>query len=171
MSNNSQHSFFQSIAYNLAYNNLGLTYPNPSVGAVIVKDGRIISKAVTSGSGGSHAELLAINNAIEDVKGADLYVTLEPCSHFGKNPPCTEAILSSGIKRVFYSYKDPNPLVNGSGIFELESKGVECFKLDICDVGISHYNPLRYNRDKAFVSLKLATSLDMKIALKNGESK
>jgi len=159
------------MAYNMAYDNLGLTYPNPSVGAVIVKDGRVIGKAVTSSSGGSHAELLAINNALEDVKGADLYVTLEPCNHQGKNPPCCNIILSSGIKRVFYSFIDPNPLVSGLGIKALQNHGVECCKLEATGDGLYEGFFSKYNRSRPFVTLKLATSLDMKVALQDGSSK
>ena len=94
-------SHFINIAFNIALNNVGLTYPNPSVGAVIVKDDVIVSKAVTQSLGGSHAEFMAIQNAGCDVSGADLFVTLEPCCHYGKNPPCTDIIIKSKIKRVF----------------------------------------------------------------------
>ena len=91
-------AFFQKIAFNLAFNNLGLTYPNPSVAALLVKDGRIVSRAVTCPDGGSHAEYVAIKNSkIQNFANVDLYVTLEPCSHVGKNPACAKLIIDSGF--------------------------------------------------------------------------
>lgn len=165
-------AFFQKIAFNLAFNNLGLTYPNPSVAALLVKDGRIISRAVTSKNGGSHAEFLALENCkIKDLANVDMYVTLEPCSHIGKNPACAKLIIDSGIKRVFYSYLDPNPLVNGKGIKLLMENGIECIHLPVYQDEFEGFSPLRYDRTKILVSLKSASSLDMKMALKNGDSK
>ncbi|MDC0857466.1 bifunctional diaminohydroxyphosphoribosylaminopyrimidine deaminase/5-amino-6-(5-phosphoribosylamino)uracil reductase RibD [Rickettsiales bacterium] len=164
--------FFQKIAFNLAYDNLGLTYPNPSVAALLVKDGEIISKAVTSQNGGSHAEYLAIKNSkIQNFSNVDLYVTLEPCSHIGKNPACAKLIIDSGIKRVFYSYRDSNPLVDGKGVKMLQDNGVECVYLPVYEEEYRGFSPLRYDRNQMLISLKNASSLDMKMALKSGESK
>jgi len=164
--------FFQKIAFNLAYDNLGLTYPNPSVAALLVKDGEIISKAVTSQNGGSHAEYLAIKNSkLQNFANVDLYVTLEPCSHIGKNPACAKLIIDTGIKRVFYCYRDSNPLVDGKGIKMLQDNGVECVHLPVYEEECRGFSPLRYDRNQMLVSLKVASSLDMKMALKNGESK
>ena len=164
--------FFQKIAFNLAYDNLGLTYPNPSVAALLVKNGEIVSKAVTSKNGGSHAEYLAIKNSkLQNFANIDLYVTLEPCSHIGKNPACAKLIVDSGIKRVFFSYYDSNPLIDGKGIKMLQDNGVECLHLPVYQDEYKGFSPLRYDRNQILISLKNASSLDMKMALKNGESK
>ena len=94
----------------------GKVNPNPLVGAVIVKNGKIIGEGYHKYFGGNHAEVEAINNANEDVRGADIYVTLEPCAHYGKTPPCAEAIVKMGFKNVYIGAKDPNALVAGKGI-------------------------------------------------------
>jgi len=103
----------------------GRTSPNPCVGAIIVKNGRIISKGFHEKAGSPHAEINAINNAVESVLGATIYVTLEPCNHTGRTPPCSRAIVVSGFKRVVVGMTDPNPAVNGSGIDYLRSNGLE----------------------------------------------
>lgn len=100
-------------ALELAEKGIGHTNPNPLVGAVIVKDGRIIGEGYHQLYGGHHAEINAFNNATEDVRGATMYVTLEPCSHYGKTPPCADAIVKKGIKEVVIGLMDPNPLVAG----------------------------------------------------------
>lgn len=115
---------YMRLAINEAKKGLGRTSPNPCVGAVIVKDDRIIAKGYHKKAGTPHAEIHALQQATEAVAGATIYVTLEPCNHTGKTPPCTLAIIESGISRVVVGMKDPNPLVNGSGIAALESCGI-----------------------------------------------
>ncbi len=109
----------------LAEKGRGNTSPNPMVGAVLVKDGRIVGKGYHQGFGKPHAEVEAIKDAGKKVKASILYVNLEPCSHYGKTPPCTDAIISAGIKKVVYSVKDPNPAVNGRGAAMLRRHGLE----------------------------------------------
>ena len=122
--NNKEDTFFMRLALREAQKGLGRTSPNPCVGAVIVQDGRIISKGYHKKAGSAHAEIDALRKATAAVTGATLYVTLEPCNHTGKTPPCTHAVVNSGIARVVIGMKDPNPLVNGSGIAFLESNGI-----------------------------------------------
>ena len=110
----------------------GFTNPNPMVGAVLVKEGRIIGKDCHREYGGFHAERNAILNCREDMQGAELYVTLEPCCHYGKTPPCTEIILESGIRKVYIGAMDPNPLVAGNGARILKQNGVEV-ETGICE--------------------------------------
>ena len=111
---------FMSIAIELAKKGIGHVNPNPLVGAVIVKNGEVIDKGYHKYYGGNHAEVEAINNSIEDVKGSTLYVTLEPCFHYGKTPPCVEKVISSGISKVVIGSLDPNPLVAGKSIEKLK---------------------------------------------------
>ncbi|MBU1565693.1 MAG: bifunctional diaminohydroxyphosphoribosylaminopyrimidine deaminase/5-amino-6-(5-phosphoribosylamino)uracil reductase RibD, partial [Proteobacteria bacterium] len=122
--NSKEDVYFMRIALKEARRGLGRTSPNPCVGAVIVKDERIIAKGYHKKAGTPHAEINAIRQATEAVAGATLYVTLEPCNHTGKTPPCTHAIIKSGVYRVVIGMKDPNPLVNGTGIAFLKSYGV-----------------------------------------------
>ena len=123
-------------AISLAKKGTGYTSPNPLVGAVIVKDGRIIGEGYHAIYGDLHAERNAIKNLTEDAKGATIYVTLEPCCHYGKQPPCTEAILAAGITKVVIGSRDPNPLVSGKGTDFLRSQGIEViedFMREECD--------------------------------------
>src|SRR5271156_1713881 len=120
---NEQHVFMQT-ALSLAKRNLGQTWPNPAVGAVIVKDGKIIAEGFTARGGRPHAETEALQQAGERAKGADIYVTLEPCAHHGKTPPCTDAIITAGIARCFVAVRDPNPQVNGKGIAQMKAAGI-----------------------------------------------
>ncbi|MBS7007650.1 MAG: bifunctional diaminohydroxyphosphoribosylaminopyrimidine deaminase/5-amino-6-(5-phosphoribosylamino)uracil reductase RibD [Anaerostipes sp.] len=160
-------------AIELAEKGIGYTNPNPAVGAVIVKDGRVIGEGYHETYGGPHAERNALKNCTEDPKGAELYVTLEPCCHYGKTPPCTEALIESGIRRVYVGNLDPNPKVSGRGVQILREHGIqtetgimeeECRKLnDIFFHYISHDTP--------YVALKYAMTLDGKTAVKTGESK
>lgn len=160
-------------AIELAKRGIGSVNPNPLVGAVIVKDNQIIGEGWHEKYGGPHAEVNAFKNAICDIKGADMYITLEPCSHYGKTPPCAKAIASYGIKRVFVGMKDPNPLVSGRGIKILEDNGIEV----VCGVNEAEcraLNPvfIKYiTTSKPFVVMKSAMSLDGKIATCTGQSK
>ena len=117
--------YFISRALNLAKKGQGLTSPNPAVGAVVVKNGIIVGEGFHEKAGQPHAEVIALNNAGKDAEGATIYVTLEPCSHFGKTPPCVHKIKESGIKRVVSAIKDPNPLVSGKGLQYLINNGIE----------------------------------------------
>ncbi|MBL7158223.1 MAG: bifunctional diaminohydroxyphosphoribosylaminopyrimidine deaminase/5-amino-6-(5-phosphoribosylamino)uracil reductase RibD [Candidatus Omnitrophica bacterium] len=125
------HEHFMREAIRLARRAKGKTYPNPAVGAVVVNDKKIISKDYHKKCGLPHAEALALAKAREKAKGASLYVTLEPCAHHGKTPPCVSAIIKSGIKKVYVGIKDPNPLVNGKGIKMLRNNNISV-RVGIC---------------------------------------
>ena len=112
-------------AIELAKKGIGFVNPNPLVGAVIVKNGKIIGEGFHEKYGELHAERNALKNCTEDPRGAQMYVTLEPCCHYGKNPPCTDAVIASGIKKVYVGSSDPNPLVAGKGIKQLREHGLE----------------------------------------------
>ena len=150
----------------------GATYPNPCVGALIVKGGEVVAKGRSSRAGGPHAEVVAIGKAGEAARGADLYVTLEPCSHHGRTPPCTGAILRAGIRRVFVAIKDPNPQVRGKGIAKLRRAGVEVrVGVGEEDARALHEHYLfAQERGRPFVTLKAAVSIDGRIATHNGHS-
>ncbi len=157
----------------LAMKGEGLVAPNPLVGAVIVKDGRIIGEGWHRRYGDLHAERDALKNATEDVKGATMYVTLEPCCHYGKQPPCTEAIVEAGISEVYIGSRDPNPLVHGKGVAFLREHGIEIhedYLRDECDA----LNPVffHYIREKhPYVVMKYAMTMDGKIATRSNKSK
>ena len=152
---------------------IGFTNPNPLVGAVIVKDGKIIGRGYHERYGGLHAERNAIKNAWGDTNGADMYVTLEPCSHHGKQPPCTEAIVEAGIERVYIGSRDPNPLVSGKGVEYLKNHGVEVFEDVLRDECYSlndiffHYITTKM----PYVIMKIAMTADGKTATRTGHSK
>lgn len=160
-------------AIELAKRGEGFTNPNPLVGAVIVKDGRIIGEGYHEFYGGLHAERNAIKNATEPTVGADMYVTLEPCSHHGKQPPCCEAVVDAGIKNVYIGSADPNPLVSGRGIEYLKSHGVNVTTdvlKDECDAInkiFFHYITTK----RPYVIMKTAMSIDGKCASYTGDSK
>ena len=122
--NNAEDTRFMRLALREAKKGLGRTSPNPCVGAVIVRNGEVIAKGYHKKAGTPHAEINAINQARSSLAGATMYVTLEPCNHTGKTPPCTHALIEKGIARVVVGMKDPNPLVNGKGIAFLQSKGI-----------------------------------------------
>jgi len=151
----------------------GKTKTNPCVGAVVVKDGEIIGRGFHEEFGGPHAEVVAIDEATESVEGADLYVTLEPCSHQGKTPPCTQKILESGIKRVFVGIVDPNPVNAGKGIDFLMENGVEVYPGFLEKQGASLIEEFVKNitYKKPYYSVKLAQSIDGKVATHTGDSK
>lgn len=163
---------FMSLALKLARRALGRTSPNPAVGAVLVKHGKVVGVGYHHAAGEPHAEVEAIRSAGPDAKGAELFVTLEPCNHHGRTPPCTQAILKAGIKTVWYGMDDPNPGVRGGGAKTLTDAGVEV-------VGhVSEKRCIRVNEvyvtnvtlRRPFVFLKLAMSLDGRIATRTGES-
>ncbi|WP_319586218.1 bifunctional diaminohydroxyphosphoribosylaminopyrimidine deaminase/5-amino-6-(5-phosphoribosylamino)uracil reductase RibD [uncultured Desulfobulbus sp.] len=151
----------------------GHTSPNPMVGAVVVRDGAIVGEGYHPCAGEPHAEVFALNAAGTLTEGADLYVTLEPCSHFGRTPPCADAVIKAGIKRVFAAMVDPNPLVSGNGIKKLQNAGI------IVEVGMIESEARELNRGfikrvttgRPFVLWKAAMSLDGKIAANSGDSR
>jgi diaminohydroxyphosphoribosylaminopyrimidine deaminase/5-amino-6-(5-phosphoribosylamino)uracil reductase len=151
----------------------GYTSPNPLVGAVIVKNDKIIGEGYHEKFGENHAEVNTFLNASEDLSGADMYVTLEPCSHYGKTPPCAERIVKEGIKKVVIAMEDPNPLVAGKGIQILREAGIEV-ETGILKKEAEDLNEifLKYIKDKIpFCILKTAMSLDGKIATYSRDSK
>lgn len=160
-------------AIQLAKQGEGWTNPNPMVGAVIVKNGRIIGKGYHKKCGELHAERNAIASLTESAEGATIYVTLEPCCHYGKTPPCTEAIIEQKIKRVVIGSRDPNPKVSGKGIKMLQEAGIEViedFMREECD----RLNPVFFHyitTKTPYVVMKYAMTLDGKIATKTGASK
>ena len=160
-------------ALRLAEKGMGFVNPNPMVGAVIVKDGRIIGKGWHRQYGGLHAERNAFADCTEDCTGASLYVTLEPCCHHGKTPPCTEAVIEHGIGRVIIGSADPNPLVAGKGVKILREHGIEVTEgvlkeeCDSLNEIFMHY----ITANTPFVTMKYAMTMDGKIACYTGESK
>ena len=159
-------------ALRLAKRGLYSTSPNPRVGCVIVRDGVVVGEGWHQRAGEAHAEVNALQQAGAAARGATAYVTLEPCSHHGRTPPCTEALLAAGIRRVVAAMADPNPLVAGRGLAQLQAAGVavdvglmadEAHELNIGFVS-------RMTRQRPWVRLKAAASLDGKTALQNGES-
>ncbi len=151
----------------------GTCAPNPFVGAVLVKNGKILAEGWTQAYGGDHAEIQALIKAGPQARGADLYVTLEPCSHFGKTPPCTQAIIKAGVKRVFFGISDPNPLVNGQGEKQLIETEIEVCK-GFCAEEISRqleYYICRVLKGRPFVIWKAALSLDGKYAAQDGSAR
>lgn len=164
---------FMKRAFTLARRGLGRVSPNPAVGAVVVKDEEIVGEGYHLWSKRDHAETIALAAAGRRAAGADLYVTLEPCSHHGRTPPCVDAILSSGIRNVFVAIEDPNPLVSGRGIARMKTAGIkvrvglfgrEAFKIN---------EPFFYSVTNGipFVTLKLAMSMDGRIATSRGDSR
>jgi len=157
----------------LARRSLGRTWPNPAVGCVIVKDGKVVGRGRTRDGGRPHAEVDALHQAGAAAHGATVYVTLEPCSHFGKSPPCADALIGAGVARVVSALEDPNPQVNGRGHARLKEAGIAV------DVGegaaeaaeINAGFLLRVRDGRPLFHLKLATSLDGRIATASGESK
>lgn len=157
---------FMQLALSLGQRGLGRTWPNPAVGAVVVKDGIIVGRGWTQPGGRPHAEPEALRRAGEAAKGATLYVTLEPCSHFGKSPPCVDAVIAAGIARVVSAIEDPNPEVAGQGHAKLRAAGIQV-EVGLCsaDAARDHAGHFRRVRDgRPHVILKLAVSADDKIA-------
>ncbi|EOU2000878.1 TPA: bifunctional diaminohydroxyphosphoribosylaminopyrimidine deaminase/5-amino-6-(5-phosphoribosylamino)uracil reductase RibD [Clostridium perfringens] len=165
--------FFMKKALELARKGEGYVNPNPLVGAVIVKGGEIIGEGYHEFFGGDHAEINAINSSVKSTEGATIYVTLEPCCHYGKTPPCVEAIIKNKFKTVVVGTLDTNPLVSGNGIKILREAGIEV------KVGVLEKECIRLNEifnfyikeNRPFIALKWAMTLDGKIATKDFKSK
>ena len=159
-------------ALQLAEQGLFTTMPNPRVGCVIVKEGKIIGEGAHLKAGEPHAEVFAIQQAGDNAKGATAYITLEPCSHTGRTPPCTHALLKAGIAKVIAAMQDPNPLVAGSGLAHLQAHNIEVAsglmqaQAEALNLGFIS----RMTRKQPFIRCKIAASLDGKTALNNGAS-
>jgi len=163
---------YMKLALRLAAKGAGWVSPNPMVGAVVVKEGRVVGRGFHRRAGAAHAEVAALRQADETARGADLYVTLEPCNHQGRTPPCTEAILAAGLDRVIIATRDPNPRVAGAGAQSLQSRGLTV------EVGLLAKEARRLNQawfhwlesGRPWVIAKAACSLDGKIATAGGQS-
>jgi diaminohydroxyphosphoribosylaminopyrimidine deaminase / 5-amino-6-(5-phosphoribosylamino)uracil reductase len=164
---------YMALALSLATLAQGQVSPNPAVGAVLVKNGAIIGQGYTQPPGCDHAEIVALKQAGREAHNSILYVTLEPCCHSGRTPPCTQSIINAGVKEVHFSLIDPNPLVAGRGKSELEAAGIKTY------IGEYAYQAARMNEafikyistGYPFVTVKFACSLDGKIATRSGDSK
>lgn len=151
----------------------GRTRPNPMVGCVVVKDGEVIAKGYHPKAGEDHAEVAALRRAGEAARGSDVYVTLEPCSHHGRTPPCTMSLIEAGVARVFVGFRDPNELVDGRGIRKLRRAGIQV------ETGILKEECRRLNEafnhfigtKRPFMIAKIAQSVDGRVATRSGESK
>lgn len=162
----------------LAQQSLYLTSPNPRVGCLIVRDAQVLGKGSTQAVGHDHAEVQAIKDAIakgheKDMVGSTFYVSLEPCSHFGRTPPCVDAIIGCQPARVVIAMRDPNPLVGGRGIEKMQQAGIEVCTGVLVDEALD-LNPgfiYRMTNSRPWVRTKIASSMDGKVALANGESK
>src|SRR3954463_14098838 len=158
---------FMALALTLGRRGLGNAWPNPAVGAVVVKDGVVVGRGWTQPGGRPHAEVEALRRAGEAARGATLYATLEPCSHHGKTPPCVDAIMTAGISRVVSALEDPNPEIAGQGHARLREAGVDV-SLGVCadEARRAHAGHIRRVRDgRPHVTLKLAVSADGKARL------
>ena len=164
---------FMQMAIQLGYRNLGHTGPNPSVGCVIVKPNQVIGRGVTAPGGRPHAETVALEMAGAEAKGATVYLTLEPCAHHGGTPPCTDALIKAGVAKVIIAVQDPDPRVNGSGVAQLKDAGIMVESGLLAEQAKELHAGFisRITRQRPMVTLKLATSLDGRIALGNGKSK
>jgi diaminohydroxyphosphoribosylaminopyrimidine deaminase/5-amino-6-(5-phosphoribosylamino)uracil reductase len=167
------HTYFMNLAIKLALKAKGKTNPNPLVGALVVKNGRIIGKGFHKKAGLAHAETIALDKAGDKAKGSTLYVTLEPCTHFGRTPPCVNRIIRSGIKKVIVGMPDPNPLNNDKGIQILRDHKIKV-EVGFLEKKLKKINEvfIKYITERIpFVTIKAAQSLDGKIATKTGDSK
>lgn len=159
-------------AINLARRGLGQTAPNPSVGCVIVRNGAVVGRGFTAPGGRPHAEVRALAMAGDQAKGATAYVTLEPCSFTGKTGPCTDALINAGIARVVVGTTDPHPKVNGAGIAKMRAQGIEVIENVLREACAELIAPfaMTISEHRPLITLKLASSLDGKIATSKGES-
>jgi len=170
---NNKHLYFMRLALNLAKKAKGKTSPNPMVGALVVKKGKIIGRGYHKKAGSPHAEIIALEEAAALAGNATLYVTLEPCTHFGKTPPCVDRIIKSGVREVIIGMIDPNPINNGKGINLLKSHNIKV-QVGFLEDELKKLNEvfIKYiTRKMPYVTVKVAQSLDGKIATKTGDSK
>jgi diaminohydroxyphosphoribosylaminopyrimidine deaminase / 5-amino-6-(5-phosphoribosylamino)uracil reductase len=167
------HTHYMKLALSMAASTQGQTSPNPMVGAVVVKNGEIVGMGAHLKAGEGHAEVQAIKTAGDKARGSDVYVTLEPCSHYGKTPPCSRLLISSGVKRVHIATRDPNPLVAGRGIQQLRDAGIEVLVGELEEEARElnkHFFHFIQN-GTPYVTLKSAVTLDGKTASASGDSK
>ncbi|GBU10138.1 riboflavin biosynthesis protein RibD [Gammaproteobacteria bacterium] len=176
--NQAQHQKYMQRALNLAAQPLGLVSPNPYVGAVIVKNNKIIGEGYHHQAGAPHAEINALRNAGANARDATIYVTLEPCNHHGRTGPCTQALIDAGIRCVIYALEDPNPLVSGQGLARLVAAGIKVFKIEAqecLDQSVFLNRIFIHNQQeniaRPYVILKAALSLDGKLATQDYDSK
>ncbi len=165
--------YYMKRALRLARKGEGRTSPNPMVGAVIVKDGIIVGEGYHKRFGDKHAEVVALEMAGEKAKGSTMYVNLEPCSHYGKTPPCADAILKAGVKKVCFSMIDPNPMVSGKGAGRLLKGGVE-LSIGLLEKEAVYLNApfvFIHTLKRPFVNLKIASTMDGRIATHTGDSR
>lgn len=164
---------YMKVAISLAKKAEGMTSPNPIVGAVIVKGGKIVGRGYHRKAGLPHAEIEALKDAGSDANGAAMFVTLEPCDHFGRTPPCTDAVIKSGIRKVVIGMRDPNPVNNGAGIKKLKRNGIKIVAgvLEKEAMGINRPFIKFITKKMPYVTVKLAETLDGKIATRTGDSK
>ena len=163
---------WMALALRLAHQGLYTTSPNPRVGCVIVKNNQVVGQGVHFKAGEPHAEVYALGDAGINAEGADIYVTLEPCSHYGRTPPCVEAVITAKPKRVIIAMQDPNPLVAGRGVTALQRAGIEV-QLGVMELEARLLNSgfvSRMTRGLPYVRCKIAASLDGRTALSNGKS-
>lgn len=164
--------YYMNLAIDLARTGIGYTSPNPCVGAVIVKNGQVIGTGAHLKAGLPHAEVIAMQMAGANAAGATLYVTLEPCNHHGKTPPCAEAIIKIGISKVIVASLDPNPLVSGKGLKALENAGIKV-EIGLLQEEADKLNEIFFHyisTNTPFITLKCGMSLDAKLATKDFES-
>ncbi len=161
------------LALSLGARGLGRTWPNPAVGCVIVREGRIVGRGWTGAGGRPHAEAVALAQAADAARGADAYVTLEPCAHHGRTPPCADALAAAGVRRVVVALRDPDPRVNGRGLARLRGAGIEVVEGVLeAEARAAQAGFLsRIGRGRPWLALKLAASLDGRIATARGESR
>ncbi|HFD80407.1 MAG TPA: bifunctional diaminohydroxyphosphoribosylaminopyrimidine deaminase/5-amino-6-(5-phosphoribosylamino)uracil reductase RibD [Gammaproteobacteria bacterium] len=162
-----------ALALRLARRGIWSTHPNPNVGCVIVKGGEVVGRGWHRQAGGPHAEVFALREAGERARGADVYLTLEPCSHQGRTPPCADALVEAGVKRVVVAMQDPNPRVAGGGLERLRAAGIEV-ETGLLEAQARRLNPgfvSRMERGRPWLRLKLAASLDGRTAMASGESR
>ena len=165
-------NYYMRMAIRLAGKGIGKASPNPMVGAVVVKSGKIIGRGYHKKCGDYHAEINAINSVKGSIRGSTFYITLEPCSHYGRTPPCVDTLIKSGLKRVVVGTPDPNPEVNGKGIRTLRSKGIKV-DVGILDTECRKLNDHYFKFIKSgipYVTVKYAQTLDGRIATKTGDS-
>ena len=162
-----------SLALSMGLRGMGQTWPNPSVGCVVVIDNQIIGRGTTADGGRPHAEVVALAQAGAKAFGATAYVTLEPCAHTGKSPPCTEVLIKSGIARVVAAVCDHDPRVNGKGFSALKAAGIDVVTGVMADRAAHDHSGffLSISQDRPFLTLKMATSFDGRIATASGQSK
>ena len=164
---------YMQCALSLAKLAMGYSSPNPAVGAVVVKDGLVVGMGYTQPAGSEHAEVMALRQAGDRARDAAMYVTLEPCCHYGRTPPCTQAIIDAGISEVYIALLDPNPVVSGHGLGRLNEQGIKTHvgicEQEACEINEAYIKHI--TTGLPFVVAKFAMSLDGKIATKMGDSK